>query len=58
MTTDNKESILRKSDTLLEKHGLYVGTKKTSNFCVKSHQRCSVNKAVAKNVAIFAGTPL
>ena len=57
MTTDNKESILRKSDTLLEKHGLYVGTKKTSNFCVKS-QRCSVNKAVVKNVAIFAGTPL
>ena len=52
MTTDNKESILRKSDTLLEKHGLYVGTKKTSNFCVKSHQRCSVNKAVVKNVAI------
>ena len=36
MTTDNNESILRKSDTLLEKHGLYVGTKKHQIFVWKA----------------------
>ena len=32
MTTDYKVSILQKSDTLLEKHVLSVGTKKKIKF--------------------------